>query len=111
MTQSDLADRYFECIRTRDIEGLIALYAEDASVVLPDGREFEGVAAIRTMQQGIFDTTAPIPTAGPRVVGESAVAVEVQSRLSDGTPRRTANFFHLNGAGRIQRLSVYWRGP
>jgi hypothetical protein len=36
--------------------------------------------------------------------------VEIEARLADGTVRRTANFYYLNAAGRIERLSVYMRG-
>jgi hypothetical protein len=110
MTPSQVADRYFECIRAKDVEGLVALYAADAHLVFPDGREFSGEAAIRQVQENIFATIPPIPTPGPRIVGESAVAVEIETRLPDGSRRRTANFFHLNDAGRIQRLNVYWQG-
>jgi hypothetical protein len=34
----------------------------------------------------------------------------IEARLPDGTVRRTANFYYLNAAARIQRLSVYMRG-
>jgi hypothetical protein len=107
MNPSELADRYFACIRNRDIDSLIALYAADATFSLPDGREFTGVAAIRQMHQGVFAAGAPMPTPGPRVAGESGIAVEIAAQLPDGAVRRTANFFHLDGEGRIQRLSVY----
>jgi hypothetical protein len=39
-----------------------------------------------------------------------AQLVEIEARLPDDTVRRTANFYYLNTAGRIQRLSVYMRG-
>ena len=45
--------------------------------------------------------------AAPRTELVEAIAVEIEARLPDGTARRTANFYHLNGDGRIQRLSVY----
>jgi hypothetical protein len=110
MNPSDLADRYFAAIRGRDIDSLAALYAPDATFSLPDGREFAGADAIRQMHMGVFAAAAPVPTPGPRVVGESAVAVEIAAQLPDGTVRRTANFFHLDALGRIQRLSVYMKG-
>jgi hypothetical protein len=43
------------------------------------------------------------------IVGDAAIAVEIEARLPDGSSRRTANFYHLNSQGRIQRLSVYMR--
>lgn len=110
MKPSELAERYFECIRARDIDGLIALYAEDATFVLPNGRVFSGAAKIREMQLGVFAASAPFPTPVAMVVGDGAVAVEIEAKLADGTTRQTANFFHLTADGRIQRLSVYMRG-
>ncbi len=110
MTPSDVADRYFECIRARGVEALIALYADDATIGLPNGNEVVGAAAIRTLQEGIFAGAAPFPTPGNRVVGDSAAAVEIRVKLAEGRVRRTANFFTVNSAGRIQRLCVYAQG-
>ena len=107
MTPNEVADRYFECIRARDVEALIALYAEDATIILPDGTEVMGAPAIRTLQEGIFARGAPFPTPGHRVVGDGAVAVEIRVELAEGRTRRTANFFTVTASGRIQRLSVY----
>jgi ketosteroid isomerase-like protein len=110
VTPSELPQRYFECIRARDIDALIALYDEEASFVLPNGREFQGVGAIREMQLGVFAAGAPFPTPIAIVVGENAVAAEIEAKLPDGSVRRTANFWQLTGDGRIRRLSVYTRG-
>jgi ketosteroid isomerase-like protein len=110
MSPTDLADRYFANVRARDIDAWLALFAEDATYVLPDGRRFCGLAAIREFQLGVFTAGAPFPTAGAKVVGETSIAVEIEARLPDGTVRQTANFFHLNAAGQIQRLSIYRRG-
>ena len=110
MTASELPQRYFEAVRARDIDALMALYDEDASFVLPNGRELQGAAAIREMQQSVFASGAPFPTPIASVIGESAAAVEIEARLSDGSMRRTANFFHLTAEGHIARLSVYMRG-
>jgi ketosteroid isomerase-like protein len=41
-----IAERYFAAIRARNINDLIALYADDATLVLPNGKESKGVAAI-----------------------------------------------------------------
>jgi len=102
-----VAERYFASIKARDIESLVALYADDATFTLPNGKQFAGVTAIREMHLGVFAASAPIPTPLAMVVGANSVAVEIAARLPDGTTRHTANFYHLNGDGRIQRLSVY----
>ncbi len=70
------------------------------------------VAAISQMRQGsldervvalnrpvvLFAAMSPSPTQLAVIAGEA--------RLPDGTVRRTANFFHFNGQGRIERLSI-----
>jgi ketosteroid isomerase-like protein len=96
-------------MRTRNIEDLMALYAEDATFVLPNGKEASGIAAIRELHQRVFSAAAPMPAPQATIVGDTAVAVEIEAQMPDGTRRRTANFYHLNGQGRIQRLSVYMR--
>jgi uncharacterized protein (TIGR02246 family) len=105
----DVADRYFAAIRSRDIESLMALYADDATFVLPNGKESRGVAAIRAMHEGVFNASSPKPLPQAVVLGEAAVAVEIEAQMPDGSSRRTANFYHLNSHGLIQRLSVYMR--
>ena len=104
-----IADRYFAAIRARNIDDLIALYADDATFVLPNGKESKGVAAIREMHQNVFKAASPLPVPQAMIVGDAAVAVEIEAQMPDGTSRRTANFYHLNSQGRIQRLSVYMR--
>jgi ketosteroid isomerase-like protein len=41
---TELADRYFASVRARDIDNFIALFADDATFVRPDGREVSGIA-------------------------------------------------------------------
>jgi uncharacterized protein (TIGR02246 family) len=107
---TELAELYFAHMRQRDLEGLAALFTEDAVMLLPDGRELAGLTAIRGMYQYIFSGQAPSPTPLAVVAGAELVAVEIEARFEDGTSRRTANFFHLGADGRIVRLSVYRRG-
>lgn len=109
MTPADVAERYFASVRAHDLNGLVALYAEDACFALPNGREFNGIDAIREMHRSVFAAGGVIPTPLASITGTSSIAVEIEARLPDGTVRRTANFYYLNAAGRIQRLSVYMR--
>jgi len=104
-----VVESYFAAIRARDIDSLLALYMEDATVTIPSGKEFRGTAAIGEMQRGVFAGAAPIPTIVNKVLGANAAAVEIEARLADGSVRRTANFYQLSPAGRIARLSVYMR--
>lgn len=110
MRLTALADRYFEIIRDRDIDRLVSLYADDAVLTLPNGKKFEGIAAIIAFQMDVFERGAPYPTPVSCIAGESEIAVEVSARLPDGSVRSTANFFYTNEDGRISRLSIYGQG-
>ncbi len=105
-----IADRYFAAVRSRDIDAFMALFAEDAVFVLPDGKVLTGHAAIREMELHTFTHGAPTPTPAAIVSGDNSFAVEIDIALPDGRTMRMADFFHLNADGLIQRLSVYRQG-
>jgi hypothetical protein len=107
MRPEDLPNHYFPSVRARDIDRFIALFADDAIMNLPDGREFVGAAAIREMELAVFASGAPMPTPVAIVAGENSVAVELDVRLPNGQVHKFANFFHLDAEGRIKRLSIY----
>jgi ketosteroid isomerase-like protein len=109
LENTNLVDRYFAHMRERNLEGLAKLFAEDATFTLPDGRELSGVAAIREMYTKLFAATPPSPMPLAVIAGPHGVATEIEARLPDGTVRRTANFFHVDSEGLIERLSVYAR--
>lgn len=107
----ELPDFYFPSVRARDIEGFISLFADDAIMILPDGREVSGIAAIREIELSVFQSSSPpFPTPVSVVAGDDSVAVEVDVRLPGGQMLKMANFFQLNSEGRIRRLSVYRKG-
>lgn len=109
MDKNLLADQYFSSIRNRNLDGLIAFFAKDASMLLPDGQALAGADAIREMYRGLMDNQAPSPTPVTIINGEAAIAAEIEIHLPDGRVRRTANFFHLNSENLIQRLHIYAR--
>ncbi len=110
MDCTKLVESYFANMRARDIEGLVKLFAADAMFILPDGRELSGSDAIHEMYNKLFAAMAPSPTPLAVIAAGRGVAAEIEARLPNGTTRRTANFFHFNDEGLIQRLSVYARG-
>jgi hypothetical protein len=61
------------------------------------------------MYSKLFAAMSPSPTPLAVIAGARGVATEIEARLPDGTVRRTANFFHFNSEGLIERLSVYAR--
>jgi hypothetical protein len=103
------ADAYFAGMRAREVEPMVAKFAPHGTLVLPDGREITGHAALRTLYIGLFGADAPSPTPQNFVVGPDQVAVEIEVKLDDGGSRHTANFFRFDAAGNIVRLSIYRR--
>jgi ketosteroid isomerase-like protein len=106
MHPKDLPNHYFSSVRTRDINRFIALFAEDAIMILPDGREVMGAAAIREMELAVFAASPPNADTGCHC-RRRAFRCGGNRRALAERPVKFANFFHLNAEGRIQRLSVY----
>lgn len=109
MPSDPIDQRYFAAMRARDLEGVLALFAVDASISLPDGRQVAGLPALEQWFRMLFASAAPSPRAVAVIRGAGGVATEIETQLADGKLRRTANFFHLDDAGLIARLSVYTR--
>jgi uncharacterized protein (TIGR02246 family) len=107
MTPAELPEHYFPAVRERDIERFMALFAEDAVMILPDGTEVVGAPAIREAEQKVFASGAPVPQPTFVTAGENAVAVEIDVHLPGGRVMKAANFYQLNGDGLIKRLSTY----
>lgn len=105
-----IADLYFQHIRERNLSGIVALFAKDATFVMPDGRSLTGEAAVHDWFEKLFAMQTLTPRVAATVAGASCLAIEIENDLPDGTRRNTANFFHLNAAGLIERLHVYRRG-
>lgn len=107
---STTVDGYFAAIRAKDIDALMALYAEDATFTLPTGKTASGKAAIRETHLGVFAAASPYPTPVARIVGGDAIAVEVEAALPDGSVRQTTNIYRFDEGGKIRSLGVYMRG-
>ncbi len=110
MHSRELADRYIANVREKNLDGMMTLFAEDAVFVTPDSREFAGAAAIRALYTQLFAANLPPPSIAAAVASANEAAIEITAQLPDGSTRCTANFYHLNSAGLIQRLSTYRRG-
>lgn len=108
MSHVEIVDQYFASVRARDIDAFMALFANDAIFITPDGRSHAGADAIRTMESAVFATeNPPTPSPGPVVANEYSAAVEVEVRLPNGAIHRMGSFFQFNASGSIQRLSIY----
>jgi 3-hydroxyisobutyrate dehydrogenase len=101
---------YFSAIRAKDIDALMALYGEDATFTLPNGKSFTGKPAIREVHLGVFAAGAPFPTPGACFGGPEGMAIEIAAQLPDGSVRQTTNHYRFDDAGKIKSLGVYMRG-
>jgi ketosteroid isomerase-like protein len=107
MRPEELPEHYFPAVRERDIERFMALFALDAVMILPDGREVVGADAIREAELRVFASGAPVPQPAFVTAGVNSVAVEIDVHLPNGTVMKAANFYQLNADGLIKRLSTY----
>ena len=103
-------DKRAEPIAIDDIDGLVALYADDAVITLPNGTQVVGAEAIRAFQTSVFGTAAPFPTPTGRIVGSEGIAAEAEAKLPYGTVRNTVNVYRFDEAGKIVSLRVYMGG-
>jgi hypothetical protein len=111
MKIEEVIESYFAAMRGCDPAAAKALYADDATFILPNGKEFHGSEAIGAMHAGVFSSGAPVPFPGLRIVTERAAAVEIEAKLPDGSSRFTTNHYTLDEAGKIVRLNVYMKAP
>ena len=101
---------YFAAVRAKDIDAWMALFTDDATYELPNGQKFAGKAGIREFQQGVFTSGSPFPTPADRIIGSEGIAVEIATKLPDGSLRNTTNIYRFDEAGKIRSLRVYMRG-
>jgi hypothetical protein len=109
MMGEELRTRYWSAMQAADLPAVLALFAEDAVVVLPDGIEHKGKPALKALFANIL-ANRPSPSPGPITGGGDYWAAEVETITQDGGKRNTANFFRLNGDGLVASMHGYRRG-
>lgn len=110
MNSENLARSYYRKVNAKDMEGLLELFAENATFTLLDGRQVKGHAEMREMYKNVFAQGGPQPSPVNIVPAEDSVAAEVELRLADGAAMRVASFFGLNSEGKVTSVSVYRQG-
>ncbi|WP_256794419.1 hypothetical protein [Terrabacter sp. Ter38] len=87
-----LESRFAACVASGDLDGIVGLYAADAVVSLPRGREAAGSTAIRTafaaaLAAGVLGPVGgPAPAVSARAVVTGGLAMTT-STAPDGTVR------------------------
>ena len=110
MNTEHLARTYYRRVNAKDLEGLLSLFADDATFTLPDGRTVSGMAEIRQMYERVFGHGGPQPQPLSFIPSDHGVAAEVQVHLADGSVRHMASFFQVGDDEKFTSVGVYQRG-
>jgi uncharacterized protein (TIGR02246 family) len=110
-----VAESYLAAEGRRDLDAVLAHYAEDAVLVRPDGGRCEGAAAIGAFYEEIFAALAEIDVRlVDAVESGERLAVEWRAEVvaTDGAARtlRGVNLVTVRD-GRFVRVHVYVAGP
>ncbi len=106
---------YIDAFNRDDVDAIIALYAEDATVEDPVGSEPKrGIAAISEFYHMAIRTGAKLSLSAPIRCSHgnaAAMAFEVRLRLEQGPALiRVIDVMTFNEAGRFASMQAYW-GP
>lgn len=109
MSAESLARAYYRRVNAKDIEGLLALFDDDAQFNLPDGREVKGKDALRSMYENVFAAGGPQPQPVRIVATQTDAAAEVEVTLASGEVLAMASFFTMGSGDGFARVGVYKR--
>ncbi len=104
---------YVTCVGAGDTEGIVALYAEDATVEDPYGTPaHQGHEAIRGFYGALAGMDMDTELVTVRVAGDSAAFLLRVVTRSDGKTITIAplDVMTFNVAGRITAMRAYWSG-
>jgi ketosteroid isomerase-like protein len=107
MHVAEVANAYFNAVRSRDAEALRKLFAPDAELVTATGA-FRGADAIADYYAELAFSIEPDPTLGPFIVDGDRLAVEIDLATTIG-PMQVADVFTIAG-DQITRLAIYGVG-
>ena len=107
----DIVTTYIDMMCSDDIEGIMGLYAEDATAEDPVGGDVkEGINALREF----YSFAAPalqVELTGPICVAGNNCAFPVQAKLTMGEDVSyldATDVFTFNDTGKITSMRAYW---
>lgn len=104
-------DRYPELVSKGDVDGIVALYAEDAWIEDPVGSErHQGIDAVRAFYQAAAGTIVMKRTGPPRVVGSEAATPFVALLGPEGQQKAldVISLMTFDEAGKITSMRAWW---
>jgi ketosteroid isomerase-like protein len=106
-----IAERYVDAVNAADIESLLSLFADDATLRNPSGI-YEGKEAIRGFYEGVVLAGQAIVTIDTQfnLDGVDIVQLSATSHLAekDAPVLHAADVFVISD-GRIDELDIYYR--
>ncbi len=110
----NVVDSYLRCLNEKDLEGILSLYADTATVEDPVGSNIiKGKAALRKFYGGAVTIDLILTRTGPVRVAGMEAAFPFQLRMDvNGTPMKTdiIDLFRFNEDGKIVSMRAFW-GP
>lgn len=109
-----LVDSYLQALQKQDLNAILALYAEDATVEDPVGsNNMRGRIAIEEFYRGAVAQPIVAQLTGPLRIAGDAVAFPFKASIEgpDGRFETTIiDVFRTNEAGKIAAMQAFW-GP
>ena len=113
-----LPDSYFKAVDAKDVDAIMAHFADDATLtVQTDNAVFDGAAEIRRMFDDFCSASVSIFHEIKNIVVEPAagkIATEQSyiGELTDGTKNymHNCNFFDVNADGQFTRVIIWMAG-
>lgn len=107
-----LYDRYPDMVSKGDVDGIVALYAEDATIEDPIGSDLHrGLDAIRAFYQAAAGTVTMKRTGPVRVAGNEAATPLVVLLGPPGSDRKALDVISImafDEANKITSMRAYW---
>lgn len=110
----NVVDSYLRCLNEKNLDGILSLYADSATVEDPVGSNIiTGLSALRKFYAGAVTIDLTLTRTGPvRVAGmEAAFPFQLRMDVND-TPMKTdiIDLFRFNEDGKIVSMRAFW-GP
>ncbi len=102
--------KYLEALCNKDLEGVMALYADDATVEDPVGTDKHvGKAAVRKFYAGAVEAGVQAELTGPvRLAGQEAAFPFVIKIPAAGMEMDVIDVFRFNDEGLVVEMRAFW---
>jgi steroid delta-isomerase len=101
---------YLEALSNKNLEGLLALYADDAVIEDPVGSDpHVGIEAIRAFYEGVVDFDLDASLSGQvRVAGDEVAFPFTCKNPAAGLTMNIIDLFKFNDEGKVSSMRAFW---